>query len=140
MAINVLLWVVQGLLAALFLFAGGVKLVLPLEALAGPIALPGLFMRFIGVAEVAGALGLVLPSLLRIQPRLTPVAAAGLLIIMIGATVLTGISGPVAMAAMPALVGVLAGFVTYGRLKVAPIRSRASVGAALQGVPAHGTV
>lgn len=127
MAINVLLWVVQGLLAALFLFAGGMKLVLPLEALAGPIALPGLFMRFIGVAEVAGALGLVLPSLLRIQPRLTPVAAAGLVIIMIGATVLTGIAGPVAMAVMPAVVGVLAAFVAYGRLKMAPISTRSRV-------------
>jgi len=124
MAINVLLWVVQGLLAALFLFAGGVKLVLPLEALAGPIALPGLFMRFIGVAEVAGALGLVLPSLLRIQPRLTPVAAAGLVIIMIGATVVTAVAGPVAMAVIPAVVGVLAGFVVYGRLQTAPISPR----------------
>ena len=127
MAINVLLWVVQGLLAALFLFAGGMKLVLPLEALAGPIALPGLFMRFIGVAEVAGALGLVLPSLLRIQPRLTPVAAAGLVIIMIGATVLTAVAGPAAMAAMPAIVGVLAGFVAYGRLHTAPISPRPRV-------------
>jgi len=54
MGLNVLLWVIQGLLAALFLFAGGVKLVLPLEALAGPVALPGLFIRFIGVAEVLG--------------------------------------------------------------------------------------
>lgn len=119
MAINVLLWVVQGLLAALFLFAGGMKLVLPLEALAGPIALPGLFMRFIGVAEVAGALGLVLPSLLRIQPRLTPVSALGLVIIMIGATVLTGMTGPVATALVPGVVGVLAGFVAYGRLQAA---------------------
>jgi DoxX-like family len=127
MAINVLLWVVQGLLAALFLFAGGMKLVLPLEALAGPIALPGLFMRFIGVAEVAGAVGLVLPSLLRIQPRLTPVAAAGLVIIMIGATVLTGIAGPVAMAAMPGVVGILAGVVTYGRMRTSPIPPRPRV-------------
>ena len=126
MAINVLLWVVQGLLAALFLFAGGMKLVLPLEALAGPIALPGLFMRFIGVAEVAGALGLVLPSLLRIQPRLTPVAAAGLVIIMIGATVLTGMTSA-AMAAMPAFVGVLATFVAYGRAKTARISPRLRV-------------
>ena len=126
MAINRLLWVVQGLLAALFLFAGGVKLVLPVEALTGPIALPGLFMRFIGVAEVAGALGLVLPSLLRIQPRLTPVAAAGLVIIMIGATLLTGAAGPAAMAAMPAVVGVLAGFVAYGRTLTSPISSRAA--------------
>ena len=126
MAINVLLWVVQGLLAALFLFAGGMKFVLPLEALAGPIALPGLFMRFIGVAEVAGALGLVLPSLLRIQPRLTPLAALGLVIIMIGATVLTGMAGPVATALMPGVVGVLAAFVAYGRLQAAPIAPRAS--------------
>ncbi len=124
MAINVLLWVVQGLLAALFLFAGGMKLVLPLEALAGPIALPGLFMRFIGVAEVAGALGLVLPSLLRIQPRLTPLSALGLVIIMIGATVLTGMAGPVAMALVPGVVGVLAGFVAYGRQQAAPIAPR----------------
>jgi len=124
MALNVLLWVVQGLLAALFLFAGGMKLVLPLEAMAGPIALPGFFMRFIGVAEVAGALGLVLPSLLRIQPRLTPVAAAGLVIIMIGATVLTGAVGPASMAAFPLVVGVLAGFVAYGRTLTAPISSR----------------
>ena len=127
MAINVLLWVVQGLLAALFLFAGGMKLVLPLEALAGPIALPGLFMRFIGVAEVAGALGLVLPSLLRIQPRLTPVAAGGLVIIMIGATVLTGIAGPAAMAAMPGVVGILAGVVAYGRVRTSPISPRPRV-------------
>lgn len=124
MVINILLWVIQGLLAALFLFAGGMKLVLPLEALAGPIALPGLFMRFIGVAEVAGALGLILPSLLRIQPRLTPVAAGGLVIIMIGATVLTGLAGPAAMALVPGLVGVLAGFVAYGRVRTAPIAAR----------------
>src|SRR5262245_8007130 len=124
MAINVVLWVVQGLLAAIFLFAGGVKLVLPIEAMAGPIALPGLFMRFIGVAEVAGALGLVLPSLLRIQPRLTPVAAGGLIIIMIGATIITGIAGPVAMALVPAVVGVLLGLVAYGRIKARPISAR----------------
>jgi hypothetical protein len=55
---------------------------------------------------------------------LTPVAAAGLVIIMIGATVLTGIAGPLAMAAMPAVVGVLAGFVAYGRVWTSPIRSR----------------
>src|SRR2546429_832113 len=74
---NVALWIVQGLLAALFLFAGGAKLVLPLDQLAGPVALPGWFLRFIGAAEVLGALGLVLPGLLRIRPGLTPLAAAG---------------------------------------------------------------
>jgi len=124
MAINILLWAVQGLLAALFLFAGSMKLVLPLEALAGPVSLPGLFIRFIGVAEVAGALGLVLPTMLRIQPRLTPVAAGGLIIIMIGATIITGIAGPVTMALVPGLVGVLLGLVAYGRIKARPISAR----------------
>ena len=126
MAINILLWAVQGLLAALFLFAGSMKLVLPLEALAGPVALPGLFMRFIGVAEVAGAFGLILPSMLRIQPRLTPVAAGGLIIIMIGATIITGIAGPVTMALMPGFVGVLLGLVAYGRVRARRISPRVS--------------
>jgi hypothetical protein len=70
------LWIVQGLLALIFLFAGGVKLVLPIEALTKQMSLPGPFVRFIGVAEVLGALGLVLPGLLRIRPGLTPLAAA----------------------------------------------------------------
>src|SRR2546425_7314870 len=84
---NVALWIVQGLLAALFLFAGGAKLVLPLDQMAGPVALPGWFLRFIGVAEVLGALGLVLPGLLRTPPGLTPLAAAGAVVIIIGAAI-----------------------------------------------------
>ena len=72
------LWIVQGLLALLFLFAGGMKLVLPIEELTAQMPLPGLFVRFIGVAEVLGAIGLVLPGLLRLRPGLTPLAAAGL--------------------------------------------------------------
>jgi hypothetical protein len=111
---NVTLWVVQGLLAALFLFAGSMKLILPIEAMAGPVALPGWFLRFIGVAEVAGAMGLILPWLTRIQPRLTPVAAGGLVIIMAGATAISTVGGPAA-AAVPFLVGLLAASVAYGR-------------------------
>src|SRR2546427_8635017 len=83
--IDVALWVVQGLLAALFLFAGGAKLVLSLDQMAGPVALPGWFLRFLGVAEVLGALGLVLPGLLRIRSGLTSLAAGGVGFIMIGA-------------------------------------------------------
>ena len=116
------LWIVQGLLALLFLWAGGMKLLLPLEQLTGPIPLPGLFMRFIGVAEVLGGIGLVLPGLLRIRPGLTPLAAAGLVIIMIGATVLTLGSGDVAMALIPLVVGLLSAFVAYGRWRLAPHR------------------
>jgi len=112
---NVTLWVIQGLLAALFLFAGSMKLILPIEAMAGPVSLPGWFLRFIGVAEVTGAIGLILPWLTRIQPRLTPMAASGLVIIMSGATAITVIGGPAATAAVPFVVGLLAATVAYSR-------------------------
>ena len=112
---NVALWVVQGLLAALFLFAGGMKLVLPPEAMAGPVTLPTWFLRSIGVAEVLGAIGLILPKLLRIHEELTPLAAAGLMIIMMGATVVTVMGGMIAPALAPLGVGVLTAWVAYGR-------------------------
>jgi hypothetical protein len=116
------LWIVQGLLALLFLFAGGMKLVQPLEVLTEQMPLPGLFVRFIGVAEVLGAIGLILPGLLRIRPGLTPLAAAGLVIIMIGATVLTLAGGEVALALIPLVVMLLSAFVAYGRWRLAPHR------------------
>src|SRR5213594_22940 len=116
------LWIVQSLLALLFLFAGGMKLVLPLEQLTGPITLPGPLLRFIGLAEVLGALGLILPRLLRIRPGLTPLAAAGLVIIMIGATVFTLATMGAEMALIPLVCGLLATFVAYGRWRLAPLR------------------
>jgi uncharacterized membrane protein YphA (DoxX/SURF4 family) len=122
---NIALWIIQVLLAALFLFAGGIKLVLPLEAMKGPVELPGLFLRFIGVAEVLGGLGLILPGLLRIRPGLTPLAAAGLVIIMIGATVLSLATTGVGSAIIPLVTGILSAFVAYGRLRLAPHRGRA---------------
>jgi hypothetical protein len=84
---NVALWCVQGLLALAFLAAGGMKLAMPVEDLAAQMPLPGRFIQFIGLAEVLGALGLVLPGLLRIRTGLAPLAAAGLAIIMVGAVV-----------------------------------------------------
>src|SRR5438128_4749586 len=120
------LWIVQGLLAAIFLFAGGAKLVLPLDQLTGPVALPGLLLRFIGVCEVLGALGLILPGLFRIRPGLTPLAAAGLVIIMIGATVVNLVGGGVAPALITLGVGLLAAFVAYGRWQLIPHRPRSS--------------
>jgi len=116
------LWIVQGLLAALFLFAGGMKFVLPIEEMTKQMPLPGLFLRFIGVCEGLGALGLILPGLLRIRPGLTPLAAGGLMIIMIGATVITLMVGDLTAALMSAVVGVLAAFVAYGRWRLAPLR------------------
>ena len=120
------LWIVQGLLAAVFLFAGGLKLAMPIEELTAQMPLPGLFIRFIAVAEALGALGLILPGLLGIRPGLTPLAAAGLVIIMIGATDVTLATMGAAPALFPLVVGLLAAFVAYGRWQLAPHRRRAS--------------
>jgi hypothetical protein len=121
MRFNRTLWTIQGLLAALFLFAGAVKLVLPLDQMIGPVELPGFFIRFIGVAEVLGAMGLVLPGVLRIHTELTPLASAGLVIIMAGATVITATGGAVAPAVFPLLVGVCLASIGYARWRVSPI-------------------
>ena len=122
---NVALWIVQALLAALFIFSGGMKLVLPIEKMQDPVALPGLFLRFIGVCELLGGIGLILPSLLRIRPGLTPLAAAGLVVIMIGAVVISVMYMGVASALIPLLVGILAAFIAYGRSRLAPIAPKA---------------
>jgi uncharacterized membrane protein YphA (DoxX/SURF4 family) len=118
------LWVVQVLLALLYLFTGGMKLVLPIEELTAQVPFPGWFVRFIGTAEVLGALGLVLPGLTRIRPGLTPLAAAGLVIIMVGATVVTLATMDAGLALIPLVVGLLAAFVAYGRWRLAPLRER----------------
>jgi hypothetical protein len=112
---NVGLWVVQGVLAALFLFAGGMKLITPVEVLSMMSPFPGEFIRFIGACEVLGALGLVLPWALGIRRELTPLAAAGLVIIMIGATVSTLAIGGGVLALVDVVIGVLAATAVYGR-------------------------
>ncbi len=114
---NLTLWIVQGLLSLLFLFSGGMKLILPLAILTPmmPLLFPGLFLRFIGLAEVAGAIGLILPGLLRIRPRLAPLAACGLLLDMLGATVVTLLGSKGAAALFPLVVGLLCAAVAYGR-------------------------
>lgn len=119
---NILLWIVQIVLALLFLFAGGTKLVLSSETLSSmsspnQIVFPVWFIRFIGVAEVLGALGLVLPGLFRRQQHLTALAALGLTIIIIGAIVVTIMGDGVKMAITPLIVGVLCAFVAYYRWK-----------------------
>jgi uncharacterized membrane protein YphA (DoxX/SURF4 family) len=91
---NRLLWTLQILLALLFLFAGAAKFFMPLDQIVGQTHLSATFIHFIGVMEILGAVGLILPHMLRIQPFLTPLAAALLVIIMIGATVVTLQIGP----------------------------------------------
>jgi uncharacterized membrane protein YphA (DoxX/SURF4 family) len=109
------LWIVQLLLALLFLFAGGVKLVLPIEQMTQGTPIPGWFLRFIGVCEILGALGLVLPGLFRIALYLTPLAACGLIVIMIGAVIISALTGPPALAAIPFAVGLALCIVAYKR-------------------------
>jgi uncharacterized membrane protein YphA (DoxX/SURF4 family) len=117
------LWSVQVLLALIFLLAGVMKLVAPIEMLQGPVALPEPFLRFIGVCETLGALGLLLPGLFHTRPELTPLAAAGLAIIMVGATGITIVGGAIAPALIPVVVGLLATTVAYGRWRLVPLRA-----------------
>jgi uncharacterized membrane protein YphA (DoxX/SURF4 family) len=117
---NIALWIIQILLALLFLFAGGTKLVISPADLAkmgspNQVHLPGLLVQFIGVCEVLGGLGLILPGLLRIRRGLTPLAAVGLLIIMIGAVVLTVMGDGVLFAIGPFVFTLLLALVAYGR-------------------------
>ena len=124
--LSITLWTLQGLLAALFLMTGALKALMPAEVLAAQTPLPILVVRCIGLCELAGALGLILPGLLRIAPGLTPLAAAGLVVLMVGATILTPIlitPDPLLML-LPATAGVLAGAVGYVRLRLAPLRGR----------------
>jgi uncharacterized membrane protein YphA (DoxX/SURF4 family) len=113
---NWALWTIQILLALLFLFSGSMKFVMPVAKMnEGAVKFPGLFYHFIGICEVLGALGLILPGLTGIRRGLTPIAAAGLLIIMIGATTVTLMDGLGMVALLPFTVGVLVAIVAYGR-------------------------
>jgi uncharacterized membrane protein YphA (DoxX/SURF4 family) len=125
---NIVLWIIQVLLALLFLFGGVMKLIMPIEAMTQDVHLPGLFLRFIGVCEVLGGIGLILPALVRIRPELTPLAAALLVIIMIGAVVLTLMTGAIGLALVPLVTGLLLLFVAYGRRQLVPITARSGSG------------
>lgn len=121
---NAILWTLQIILTLLFLFTGGVKLAMPMAALAKVTPLPATFMKFIAVCELLGALGLVLPGLTGIATYLTPLAAAGLTIIVIGATVVTVATLGIPQAVLPFVTTLLVAFVAYGRWRRVPLRSK----------------
>jgi len=122
---NILLWIVQALLSLFFIFAGVMKFLMPVAEMqkGAPVVFPGWFFHFIGACEILGAIGLILPALLRIKPGLTPLAAAGLCVITLGATIVTAM-GSVPMAAVPFVTCLLALFVAFGRWRLRPIVSR----------------
>jgi uncharacterized membrane protein YphA (DoxX/SURF4 family) len=122
------LWIVQGLLAAMFLMAGFMKSFTPIEELAGSLPWvkeysPAL-VRFIGVSELLGALGLILPSLLRIKPQLTPLAALGILIIMVLAAGFHLMRSEYETIPVNVIIGALALLVAWGRYKKLPIQPK----------------
>lgn len=123
--INVTLWIVQGILALFFIGAsGGPKLLLPQEMLGMWLPLPQAFMLFIGVAEVLGGLGLILPGVTRIRTGLTPLAALGLATVALCGSVYEG-AGPEPTNAMYAFViALLAASVAYGRWRLVPLNER----------------
>jgi uncharacterized membrane protein YphA (DoxX/SURF4 family) len=123
---NIALWIIQALLALLFMFSGVMKFLMSVEDMnkQSPIALSGGLIHFIGVCEILGGIGLILPALLRIKPGLTPLAAVCLIIIMIGAVSIAFIGGVPANAIVPGVTGILLAFVAYGRLKSAPISGK----------------
>jgi hypothetical protein len=120
---NIVLWILQVILALLFLWGGVFKLVKPLDEIAAMLGVSVPFLKFISVCEVLGGLGLVLPAALRIKPVLTPLAAIGLLIIMVGAVALTA-KGSIANAILPLVTGIVLLVVAYGRWRLAPISEK----------------
>jgi uncharacterized membrane protein YphA (DoxX/SURF4 family) len=122
---NILLWIIQSLLSLLFIFGGAMKFVMSVADMNqnAPTPMPGWFLHFIGVCEVLGGIGLILPAALRIMPALTPLAATGLGIITLGATIITAKAG-IAMAAVPFVVCLLSFFVAFGRWRLAPVQAK----------------
>ena len=122
---NILLWVLQVLLAAAFL-AHGLMFLFPSADMAAAMdaSIPRALRYLIGVAELVAAVGLTLPGITRIQPWLVPAAAAGLIIVMIGAVTLHSSRGEVSAAITTSILLVLVTFVAYARWKVRPILPR----------------
>jgi putative oxidoreductase len=121
-ALNIGLWILQALLAALFLWHGQFMVFPPADMVAMINANIGPGLRvFIGVAEILAAAGLILPGLTRILPSLTALAAAGLMIVMGSASIFRLIRGEIASAISAVVIFLLISVVAYTRWKVAPI-------------------
>lgn len=124
---NVVLWILQIVLGVYFFVTGVVHFLVPPglpEPMAWMYELPPVLHWLSGLAEILAGLGLVLPGLTRIQTRLTPLAAAGLVLVMLGAAIWHIGRGEYPNIGMNILLGVLAGFVAYGRWRLHPLPER----------------
>ncbi len=125
---HALLWILQILLGVYFFVTGVVHFVVPPglpEPMAWMYELPPALHVLSGTAEILAGLGLVLPGLMRIQTRLTPLAAAGLVLVMLGAAIWHLARGELPNIGMNILLGAMAGFVAYGRWRLRPLPERA---------------
>lgn len=122
---NIALWVLQGLVALVFLMAGFMKSTQPVEKLKTNMTWVGHtsvgIVRLVGILELAGAIGLILPAATRILPWLTPVAAIGLVLTMIGAIIVHIRLNETKTMGVPILLLLLALFIVIGRFAIAPI-------------------
>ncbi len=123
---KIILWILQVLLAVMFAWHGWLFLSPPAEVAELLNAqFPIRFRLFLGAAEVLAAVGLILPSVTRVLPKLTPLAAAGLMIVTLSATVLHLTRSEIGTAITTAVLFVLVACVAYGRWKIKPIAPRA---------------
>jgi uncharacterized membrane protein YphA (DoxX/SURF4 family) len=113
---NIVLWILQILLGLLFMFSGSMKFIMTAEQMTegAPVAFPIWFLHFIGICEILGGIGLIVPWVTGIRRGLTPLAASLLIVIMIGATVTSAMMG-IAYAILPFVVGLLLLVVARGR-------------------------
>ncbi len=124
-AINIGLWVAQVILFGMFAMAGFMKISQPISELSQMLPwaaeVPALLVRFIGLSEILGASGLLLPSILRIKPNLTPLAAKGLTVVMVFALIFHISRGEFEVIGMNVILGLIAVFIAWGRTKKAII-------------------
>jgi uncharacterized membrane protein YphA (DoxX/SURF4 family) len=125
---NAVLWILQVLLAVVYVLHGWLFVFPPadMQPAMEQSGLPAAFRVFIGVAEWLGAAGLVLPGLTRVAPWLTPLAAAGLMVVMVGAFVYHLTRGEIAYLPTPVVLFALLAVVAYGRWKLVPLGARAA--------------
>ncbi|MBQ4915602.1 DoxX family protein [Maribacter sp. MMG018] len=124
-AINIALWIAQGLLAVMFIMAGIMKATQPIEALAESLpwvtSTPLKLVRFIGISELLGGLGLLIPSIFRFKPFLTVWAALGLALVMVLAAGFHASRGEFPNIGTNIVLIGIALFIAWGRSKKAPI-------------------
>lgn len=126
--LNIIIWTVQTVLALVFLLVGSAKIFMPIQELSSQMFfvtdVPKMLTRFIGIAEVLGGLGLILPSIFQVKPFLTPLAALGLLTIMILAIGFHIYRGEYIMIGFNMLIGAIAIYVAWARYKKLPLKPK----------------